>query len=200
MMPFNTKRLSSLSLLLGLALAGCAGSNEPGTAAYLLPASSAEQRHDARLTVLVAPVALAAFLEGDGIVMQLDDIEVHQARNHLWAEALPEQLRRLLLDRLSASLPQAQVIARGQPSAGNMPAREVRLQLDRFQGRFDGMALIQGHWQLLNGRGELLEQRAFRLETPLTADGYPALVRALAGGWEQLADQLAASLVASLAS
>ncbi|MDP5291976.1 ABC-type transport auxiliary lipoprotein family protein [Oceanimonas sp. CHS3-5] len=198
MMPFTTPRLCTLPLLLGLALTGCAGSNDTGTAAYLLPATTASQQHQARLAVMVAPITMAAFLEGDGIVMQLDDIEVHEARNHLWAEALPGQLRQLLIERLGASLPRAQVISRGEPRAGNTPAREVRLQLNRFQGRYDGVALVQGHWQLLSEQGELLDQQAFRVETPLDEDGYPALVRALAGGWEQVADDLGARLVASL--
>ncbi|AEY01847.1 hypothetical protein GU3_10455 [Oceanimonas sp. GK1] len=198
MMPFHSLSLRCLPLLGALALAGCAGGNDAASSAYLLPESPAQQQHDARLVVMVAPITLAAFLEGDGIVMQLDDIAVHQARSHLWAEALPGQLRQRLMDRLGASLPRAQIIARGQPSVSNLPGREVRLQLDRFQGRYDGVALIRGRWQLLNERGDLLEQRPFRVETPLTDDGYPALVRALAAGWEQVADKLAASLATSL--
>ena len=104
------------------------------------------------------------------------------------------------MDRLSDTLPNSQVISRGQPGLENLPAREIRLQLDRFQGRYDGMALIRGRWQLLNNQGRLLRQQGFEVAAPLQEDGYPALVRALASGWEQVADTLAAELAASITS
>lgn len=190
----NTSSLRFVPLLFSLVLAGCAGSDNTGnSAAYLLPEAPASQQYDARLSVMVAPVTAATFLDNDGIVMQLNHIEVHQARHHQWAEALPAQLRQLLIHRLATALPESQIIARGQPQ-GPAPGREVRLQLDRFQGRFDGVALIRGHWQILNEEKMLLKQQPFTVETPLNEDGYPELVRALASGWEQVADQLALAL------
>lgn len=180
--------------LLALTLAGCAGSdNSAGQADYLLPESPADEQYSARLSVMVAPLDTAAFLDSDGVVMQISSIEVHQARNHLWAEPLPAQLRQLLIHRLQSALPESQIIQRGQPQHA-LPVREVRLRLDRFQGHYDGVALIRGHWQILDQEKNLLKQRAFSIESPLRADGYPELVRALAAGWEQLADELASTL------
>lgn len=197
-MLINSSSLRFAPLLFSLVLAGCAGSdNASHRAAYLLPETPASQQYDARLSVTVAPVTTAAFLDDDGIVMQLNHIEIHQARHHQWAEALPDQLRQLLIQRLATAMPEAQIVARGQPQ-GPAPVREVRLQLDRFQGRFDGVALIRGHWQILNEQKTLLKQQPFAVEVPLNADGYPELVRALASGWEQVADQLAPALADSI--
>ncbi|WP_417605859.1 PqiC family protein [Oceanimonas baumannii] len=197
-MLINTSFLRFAPLLAGLVLAGCAGSDSAGNrTAYLLPETPASQQYDAHLSVMVAPVTTAAFLDNDGIVMQLNHIEVHQARHHLWAEALPAQLRQLLIHRLATAMPGSQVVARGQPQ-GPAPGREVRIQLDRFQGRFDGVALIRGHWQILDKQKTLLKQQSFTVETPLNEDGYPELVRALASGWEQVADQLAQALADSI--
>lgn len=130
--------------------------------------------------------------------MQLSDIEVYPARQHLWAQELPGQLQQLLQQRLAAALPAAQVVSRGQPLLAGLPAREVRLRLDRFQGRYDGVALAQGQWQLLDGQGRLLAQADFSVARPLPEDGYPALVRTLAAAWEQVADELAAELALGL--
>ncbi|NHI02027.1 membrane integrity-associated transporter subunit PqiC [Oceanimonas sp. MB9] len=197
MTTISSNPLRLAPLLLALTLAGCGGPAGSGASSYLLPASPATRQHDSRLIVNLAPIDTATFLDGEGIVMQLDELEVHQARGHLWAEALPNQLQHLLQRRLSSALPQAQVVTRGQVQATSTAGegRELRLRLDRFQGRYDGIALIQGQWQLLNHAGVLLEQQDFRIETPLSADGYPALVRSLASGWEQLADGIATELV-----
>ncbi|MCC4264236.1 PqiC family protein [Oceanimonas baumannii] len=181
-------------ILLALSLAACASSgNSASSADYLLPEHPATEQHNARLSVTVAPITTASFLDNDGIVMQVSPLEVHQARHHLWADPLPAQLRQLLIHRLSTALPEAQIIHRGEPQ-NKYSGREVRLQLSRFQGRFDGVALIRGHWQILDDSTTLLLQRSFTLEVPLNTDGYPELVRALAAGWEQVADELARAL------
>ncbi len=180
-----------LSLLLGLS--GCAGS-DPGPSSYLLPSTSPTQQYPSALAIAVAPVGIAGHLDSDGIVMQLNDIEVYQARQHLWAEDLGKQLQQQLQQRLASSLPRAQVVSKGQPMVAGVPVRDIRVQVSRFQGHHDGMALAEGQWQLLDGSGRLLKQTGFRVEQPLTDDGYPALVRALGAAWEQLADQLATEL------
>ncbi|WP_232513423.1 PqiC family protein [Zobellella denitrificans] len=180
-----------LTALLGLA--GCAAS-QPGTASYLLPSTAPAQQYERRLAIQVALVRLAGHLDSEGIVMQLNDIEVYQARQHLWGEEIAGQLQRLLQERLGRALPQSQVVSRGQPLLEGAPVRDLRVQVSRFQGRFDGVALAEGQWQLLDGNGRLLAQAAFSAEQPLADDGYPALVRALGAAWEQVADQLAAEL------
>ncbi|MDX1269731.1 MAG: hypothetical protein R3311_20330, partial [Oceanisphaera sp.] len=71
-----------LSLLLGpllLGLSGCAGSNA-APSSYLLPSTAPTQQYPHALAITVAPVGIAGHLDSDGIVMQLNDIEVYQAR------------------------------------------------------------------------------------------------------------------------
>ncbi|MBL1377378.1 membrane integrity-associated transporter subunit PqiC [Zobellella sp. CGMCC 1.18722] len=192
-MRMSTRPLPALLLAALLGLAGCAGS-QPGGASYLLPSTAPERQFERRLAIQVAPVRLAGHLDSEGIVMQLNDIEVYQARQHLWAEDIAGQLQRVLQERLGRALPRAQVVGRGQPLLEGAPVRDLRVQVSRFQGRFDGVALAEGQWQLLDGNGRLLAQAAFSAEQPLADDGYPALVRALGAAWEQVADQLAAEL------
>ena len=184
------------TLLVGAALlliAGCA-SKTVQTSSYMLPASIPEQHYSNALAVAIAPIRLSGLLDNQGIVMELNDIEVHQARHHLWAEDIDVQLQQQLQQRLSLSLPQAQIVAKGQPLHAGLPQREVRVRINAFQGSYSGNAIVQGQWLLLGEQGQLLKQHNFRIEQPLPADGYPALVRALASAWDQVSEQLAATL------
>ncbi|MCA1770656.1 MAG: ABC-type transport auxiliary lipoprotein family protein, partial [Halomonas sp.] len=73
-------------------------------------------------------------------------------------------------------------------------ALSLRLEIDRFQGRHDGQAVIGGQWQLRDAKGNLLAMDSLRVEAELDDDGYPALVRALGRGWDGAADELAEAL------
>ena len=184
------------TLLVGatlLLMAGCA-SQTVQTSSYMLPASTPEQQYSNALAVAIAPIRLSGLLGNQGIVMELNDIEVHQARYHLWAEDIGVQLQQQLQQRLTLSLPHAQIVAKGQPLQAGLPQREVRVSVNAFQGSYNGNAIVQGQWLLLGEQGQLLKQHNFRIEQPLPVDGYPALVRALASAWDQVSEQLAATL------
>lgn len=182
--------LAGVSLLL---IAGCA-SKTVQPSSYMLPASAPEQEYSSALAVAIAPIRLTGLLDNEGIVMELNDIEVYQARQHLWAEDIGIQLQQQLQQRLTLSLPQAQIVAKGQPLQEGLAQREVRVSVNGFQGSYNGKAIVQGQWLLLGESGQLLKQKNFRIEQPLPADGYPALVRTLAAAWDQVSEQLAAAL------
>ncbi|MGJ7456756.1 PqiC family protein [Halomonas sp. MA07-2] len=171
-------------------LAGCATSS-PAPARYTLPeaagsAAGAEADH----LLLLRPPRLAHYLDVDGLVMQVDDITLVEARGHQWAEPLARQLERGLRLRLAARLPDTRVM-RDEAGVREPGALDLRLELDRFQGRHDGLAVIGGQWQLRDDQGRLLAMESLRVETALDDDGYPALVRALGRGWDGAADALA---------
>ncbi|WP_235039448.1 PqiC family protein [Vreelandella profundi] len=139
-------------------------------------------------TLRLSAPRLAHYLDVDGIVMQLDDITLNAAREHQWAEGLGRQLERGLRARLTQALPTVRVVrAEGSQS----DALTLRLDIEQFQGRFDGFAVTSGQWQLLNSQGELLVMENFYAQTKLEEDGYPALVRALGNSWDQAAELIA---------
>lgn len=180
--------LAALTVTAGLA--GCASSS-PQPARYTLPeaAGSAAGAEAAHL-LLLRPPRLAHYLDVDGLVMQVDDITLVEARGHQWAEALGRQLERGLRLRLAARLPDTRVML-DEAGVREPGALSLRLELDRFQGRHDGLAVIGGQWQLRDAEGRLLAMAPLQVETELDDDGYPALVRALGRGWDSAADQLA---------
>lgn len=176
-----------LSLLLLVWLSGCAGSSSSALR-YTLPASPApEQTSGADHTLVLNSLELASFLNSEGIVLQRSDILMHQANSHLWAEDIERQLARGLRDRLANRLPDTRVLDRG----GNADALGLRVEVDQFQGRYDGMAVTSGRWQLRDANGELLALEPFTATVALESDGYPALVRALGRSWDQVADAMA---------
>ncbi|TVP46753.1 MAG: hypothetical protein EA345_11765 [Halomonas sp.] len=178
----------SLLVSICLLMSACASSVTP-PARYMLTGhqmTSAPAQPEGILR-LSAP-RLAHYLDVDGIVMQLDDITLNAAREHQWAEGLNRQLERGLRARLSQALPSLRVIR----AEGSQPdALTLRIDVDQFQGRFDGQAVTSGQWQLVNAEGELLAMENFYAETTLEEDGYPALVRALSTSWDRTAELIA---------
>lgn len=183
-----------MPLLLIGALGGCASST-PAPERYTLPAAPLQHAAGAEAPhqLLLAKPRLADYLDVEGIVMQIDDITLVEARGHQWAEALGRQLQRGLRDRLANRLRDTRVLLE---EAGTRRTEALRLvlEVDRFHGHHDGRAVIGGQWRLYAPDGELLAMHGLNLESTLDADGYPALVRALGRGWDSAADELAAAI------
>ena len=181
------------TMIMATGLAGCA-SPGPSPQRYTLPAAAggdqAAAGAEAEHLLLLRPPRLAHYLDVDGMVMQVDDITLVEARGHQWAEALGRQLERGLRGRLADRLPDTRVML-DEAGVREPGALSLRLELDRFQGRHDGLAVIGGQWQLRDAEGRLLAMAPLQVETELDDDGYPALVRALGRGWDSAADQLA---------
>jgi len=180
-----------MAVLLGGALGGCASST-PAPERYTLPAAPVQDAAgaEARHQLLLASPRLAHYLDVDGIVMQVDDITLVEARGHQWAEALGRQLQRALRDRLANRLPDTRVMLE-EPGSREAQALRLALEIDRFQGRHDGLAVIGGRFRLYAPDGSLLAMHSLDVESVLAADGYPALVRALGRGWDEVAERLA---------
>ncbi|MGM0544494.1 MAG: PqiC family protein [Pseudomonadota bacterium] len=180
-----------LMLLLPLMLGACASSSPPASR-YVLPGgalSSAPSEPEG--VVEVTTPRLPHYLDVEGIIMQTDDITLHEANGHQWAEALGRQLERGLRARLSAALPAWRVV---RNAAGDDQAITLRLEVDQFQGRHDGLAIASGQWQLLDHQNNVLSMNTFQTDTPLAEDGYPALVRALGKSWDRVGEQIARAL------
>ncbi|WP_447045451.1 PqiC family protein [Vreelandella sp. H-I2] len=177
-----------LLLTVYVVISACASSVTP-PARYMLPSEPlASTPSQPEGTLVLGTPQLAHYLDVDGIVMQLDDITLNAAREHQWAEGLDRQLERRMLTNLSQALPTLRVV---RTESRQPNALSLRLNIDQFQGRFDGVAVASGQWQLLNGEGELLAMENFYAETALEQDGYPALVRALSDSWGQAAELIA---------
>lgn len=182
------------SLFIGLlffGLSACSSSSStPQYYAIALPdAQNHVQTPSQQPVVAVSDVELADYLNSIGIVYQQDDVQLTTATQHRWAEALDKQLTRALLQNLRMQLPDWQW-QNGQTSMQNIAQLQIKVR--GFHGKADGHAVISGEWTLMKGKQQYSGQ--FQQQYPLTADGYPALVRELRTGWQQTTSQLAMQL------
>lgn len=190
-MVITKRRLIGIAATLALiGLGGCASSTPPAQR-YALPAPPVEKGSSPESPSRVIQVALphvARYLDVEGIVLQLDDITLNEARQHVWAEPLPQQLRRTLQARLAVNLPDTRLLRNDATPPDD--ALTLHLDVDRFQGFPDGTARSEGQWQLRDASGRPLIVEDFRASTELADDGYPALVRALGESWNRVADRI----------
>lgn len=201
MMIFKSRarRLGAMTLMAvtTVALTACAGQSTPANR-YTLPEIDATQTSGSTAPqarrLWVRPVEVASYLDQEGIVMQLSDIELNAANQNLWAEDLGQQLTRRLRQSLTADLPNVTLVGSDQDSPS---APRLTLNVEQFQGRYDGQAVASGEWQL-HEDGRLLAQRHFDVTKPLQGDGYPALVRTLGDVWQSVAQQIATAIRTTL--
>ncbi|CRL44897.1 hypothetical protein SGGMMB4_02285 [Sodalis glossinidius str. 'morsitans'] len=140
----------------------------------------------------VAQVSVADFLVGNGLVYQTNDVQYTTARSNLWASPLEQQLQQTLVANLSAALPGTLVST--QPIGSGDDNDQLLVTLTGFHGRYDGRAIVQGVW-LLTHDGRVIRQ-PFDLALPQEKDGYDALVRTLAQGWDTVGQQVEKKFIA----
>lgn len=175
-----------------LLLTGCSSTID--TTYYQLPAGSnativsGDTRSDQPI-VWVEQVSVPDYLAGNGLVYQTSDVRYVIASNNLWASPLDQQLQQTLVTNLSKALP-GRLIS-GKPAGDNHDTLNVNVT--GFQGRYDGRVVVSGEW-LLQHQGRLIKQ-GFNLVLPQPEDGYDAMVRTLALGWQQTAQQIASRLI-----
>lgn len=132
-------------------------------------------------------IQLAPFLQQRGIAFQQSPTELTVARQHLWADDLVTQLSRHLLLNLDAQATGWQLHKQTDKTAV-----QLHIQLDRMLGTVDGHALLSGEYRL--SRQQHSQRQRFLIQQPMQNDGYPALVQAMAEGWQQLSRDIARQL------
>ncbi|CNH29317.1 lipoprotein [Yersinia intermedia] len=178
-----------MAVLAALLLSAC--SSEPGKTYYQLPALSAPATTSSSVAsrqLWIEHVGVADYLAATGVVYQTNDVQYVIASNNLWASPLDQQLQQTLVTNLSNALPGWLVSS--QPLDSDQDVLNVTVT--GFHGRYDGRAIIRGVW-ILKHQGQLIKQ-PFDLELKQSEDGYDALIRTLAQGWQQEATAIAAQL------
>ncbi|CAI1039485.1 membrane integrity-associated transporter subunit PqiC [Serratia entomophila] len=179
-----------IPVALALLLSAC--SSTPQKTYYQLPAlgvpaqvsgSGASTRQ-----LWLEHVGVADYLAQNGVVYQTNDVQYVIGQNNLWASPLDQQLQQTLVTNLSSALPGW--VVSSQPMSSDQDVLNVTIS--GFHGRFDGTAIIRGEW-VLNHQGRLTK-RPFNLELKQSEDGYDALVRTLAEGWQKEAKSIALQL------
>lgn len=175
-------------------LVGCAHSPAPSAATkgmFLLhqPNTADNAAPENKLAaqsqpILVLPeVTLAPYLRFDGIIYQAGPNRIVEADSNNWAAPLDTQTTQGLHAALDQGLHGIDV---RRPEFAEKPDYRLFVYIERFQGRYDGMAVISGQWRLFGQNEKLVGRGDFAQKTPMKNDGYPALVRALSRGWHTI--------------
>src|SRR5471030_3564705 len=181
-----------IPVVLALFLTACSSSDQKTY--YQLPVLSSAPAAGSVLSsgmveqrkLWVEHVSVADYLAGSGLVFQTNDVQYVLTQNNLWASPLDQQLQQALVTYLTRDLPGRIVSAQ----AANSAEQDVlNVNVTGFHGRNDGSAIISGSW-VLTKEGQTL-QRSFNIVLKQNEDGYDALVRTLAAGWQQEASQIA---------
>jgi uncharacterized lipoprotein YmbA len=186
--------MSALFFALALLLVGCSSTAPPERSYYLLRAEVDGEKLgpvEPMTDVGLGRISVAPYLNRTGVVIQVDDNQVREARYHLWAEPLPKGIGYYLEDRLSELL--------GRPLAGSEAARQPRYRIDvdveEFHGTLDGEARLVARWSLMDTKtGIARVTERLRRSTTLADDGYPSLVKAQTALLDELAERIASAL------
>ncbi len=181
--------MTRISLVLVLFLIGCA-STPTERSYYLLraevPGDLGPADPDALLGI--GRPSIAQYLNRSGIVIQVGDHQVREARYHLWAEPLDRGILRYLRHRVSAGLGRS---LNTGPGTEDTWRYRIDVSVEEFHGTLNGEARLIAYWSLRNLRnGTVVEAQYLRRTRQQTGDGYPALVDAQIALLDELAESM----------
>lgn len=139
-------------------LLGCCGlfacGSSPSTRFYILsevaPATPAPTAAAAnQIPIRVEPVAIAPELDRSEIVSRIGPNRVHVAGSDRWAAPLPEQIRQVLSDDLSARLPPASVADPNEPNTKDS-RRSLTIAISEFYSDDICAVTLRASWSLSN--------------------------------------------------
>ncbi len=185
-------------LLLAYALlSGCSSSPETTGSMYLLPQTGSQTLSSSapaeRPLLVVRPAELASYLNNSGIVYRTSESQVIEAKNNLWAQSISEQITQRVINDLRQKQNHYWPVKVHNllDQSGEL---KLQLNLNRFNGNYQGNAEIEGEWMLIDGSGKVKRRAEVKILMPLKEEGYDALVNALSAGLNNLTNNIAQQL------
>ncbi|CAG9297673.1 PqiC family protein [Celerinatantimonas diazotrophica] len=182
------KKVGLSIIFMLVALVGCSSSKQVVMHQYVLPTPAvvgAYPHVNKKLTVTLEPIRLPTYLTSTRMTMVDANGVVYQANHHLWAEDLGIQMQRLGQARLKQRLPQIQWAENGY---------QLLIHVNAFSADNQGIAHIQGDWQLLNQQQQPVLTGSFAKQQPLAKSGYLAMTQTLSELWSKTMDGIAHKL------
>jgi len=176
-------------LLLPILLGACAGKTVERHE-YLLPLPTLSPPIISDAPIRLLPVAIAPYLEQQGIVLQTEGAAVHVAGQNRWAEPLDAAVGRYLQVAIANATGRTVEVS---PLTTASAATEVQVRVQQLHGSTDGKVRLVADWSILGATGKRV-LHAFDATVAQHADGYPSLVDAHATLLGQLASAIASSL------
>jgi uncharacterized lipoprotein YmbA len=147
-----------------------------------------------RVMVSIGPLLLPDYLEGPQIVTRSGRNELKFSEFDRWAGALESDVVRVLVENISALLPQDQFsITRWSPySESRSPsAYRIEVRVDRFEGALGGSVSLRAQWGLYAKDKGLLLKRESSINEHAQGSSYGALVEAMSVSLERMSRDIA---------
>jgi uncharacterized protein len=179
-------------LALMVALTACGSS--PPTLYTIAPVDGATQQRGPKI-ILLQQIGLARYLERSQIVLSSENYRLEVMSNDWWGESIGAMLSRVLVDELGQRLPQSVVLS--ENGAVSSPAdATIELSVRRLDEDAAGNLVLTAQAGVsFKGRSTPV-LRSFHFAVPPQTPGVPGEVAAISVVVGQLADGLAAMLVA----
>lgn len=190
-----------LALFATAFIAACSTSAK--TYYYTLGISPAEQSREAsskaavvnsaRPRIAITALTVPEIVDRRELVLRSGETQVLISDNHLWAEALKNEIARNLGAHLARAAGTMGVLLPGQK---NQAAAEIKLAVDilRFESVLGGNATLEARWNIVRqGVATPVSGHAL-IQEPANAPGYDALVEAHNRALARLSDKIAATL------
>jgi uncharacterized lipoprotein YmbA len=181
-----------IALGVSLAAASCAS---PDPKLYTIAPVPGGEHAGGPKVVGVRSVGVAHYLARDQIVRSSEDYRVEVKANEWWAEPLDEMLTRVLQDDLSQRLPGSTVFLSAGAVTESSDAT-VELQVQRLDADRTGNLILNAQGSVSFNHQPNSDTRGFHIATPLASPAVEGQVAATSTALGQVADQLAAMLVA----
>jgi uncharacterized lipoprotein YmbA len=186
------------AVLLSCCLLFACGSSPP-TRFYILneitPATAAPAATTSnQIPVRVEPVSIAPELDRPELVTRIGPNRVHVAGSDRWAAPLPEQIRRVLSDDLSARLPRGSVADPNELNTKD-PRRLLTIAIDEFYGDDSCAVTLRASWSLTIP-SVASQHGTEQVQVPAIAPCSGELAAAMSRALGTLADRIAAVVAA----
>jgi len=186
-------------LLTALLASGCATTSRPVDFYTLSPAavSGAQEPPAANCrdaVIGIGPVVWPSYLDRPQIVTRLSPNRISFDEFHRWAGPLEEDFQRVLADNLSKRL-QTDHVIKYPGKLRNKIRYRVQLQIDQFDGLPGHAVTLKAAWSVIdenNSAEAALHESSIR--TPMTGEGYEAMVAAASAAVAELSRQIATEL------
>ncbi len=182
------------SVITAALLAGCAGTS-PSVTFYTLNAVSGMQTDTPKdnlgenMVIGMGPVVLPGYLDRPQIVTREGQNQLHISEFHRWGNALTEDFSRVLAKNVSVLLSTNRVIV--YPWSDDFPPDyQIRLDVERFDGRFGHSVSLDVRWSVTGREGKDLIIRASAIQEPLSTGDHEGLVAAMSRAMATLSHEI----------
>lgn len=180
-----------LSLAGLLAMAGCAAT--PPAQFYQLQAGSPTlPQADQGVALLLGPLKLADYLQRESLVQRQRDDSLVISQQARWVGSLQDDIAQLLLRQLSGRLDSSR-LALYPDRVGFQAEAQLLVSIARLDAGPFQPAVLEAHWRLLDGAGQMRDSRVVSLQAPHNGE-LADQVRAQSELLQRLAEQLAGAV------